>query len=355
MQNKTVTLKGVKVITNVINGVQSYSYETGNSYVNNVVASPIVKGDFRNPNNHSYTVSNGTYYSGSGSTYTDSKNYTNETGVYSGLGYPSAVVPSSSFGYNRALGKLYDAYRGSLDLSIDAGQLRQTKSMFNAVEKAEAFFVRRASLIKKAGSAWLEYVYGWKPLLHDIYDIADNAARSPGGYLSVTRARDVLRNDDTVTQRAYPYTYVTRTLDKVAVAFSVTYQTRGGFDISRWSSLNPVSIAWELMPYSFVVDWFYDVGGYMRSLESALISNKNFVGGYVSILNRREVQRNRGFGFTSGGVIYKEALVGYASQTVFSRSKLTAPPLPRSPTLRSDLGASRLLSAASLLSQFLKH
>jgi hypothetical protein len=256
--------------------------------------------------------------------------------------------------FNQALAKLYDKYRGNLDLSVDAGQLRQTKAMFNAIDVAERFVVRRASLIKKAGSAWLEYVYGWKPIIQNVYDIADNAARSPGGYLSETRAGARNQNDDFVKQKALPYVYETTTSDFVGVKFCVTYATKGGFDVSKWTSLNPASIAWELMPYSFVVDWFYNVGGYMRSLESALISNKNFVSGYISILNRREVTRRRSINIVSGGVTYLEDLRATSRSVSFSRTILTAPPLPRSPTLRADLGASRLLSAASLLSQFLK-
>jgi hypothetical protein len=38
--------------------------------------------------------------------------------------------------------------------------------------------------------------------------------------------------------------------------------------MSQSGFTNPVSLAWELLPFSFVVDWFLPIGPYLESLDS---------------------------------------------------------------------------------------
>lgn len=41
--------------------------------------------------------------------------------------------------------------------------------------------------------------------------------------------------------------------------------------------LNPASVAWEVMPYSFVIDWWFNVGDVLASLDNLLICDKLYV------------------------------------------------------------------------------
>jgi hypothetical protein len=126
--------------------------------------------------------------------------------------------------------------------------------------------------------------------------------------------------------------------------------------LAKWTSLNPLSVAWELVPYSFVVDWFYDVGSYMRNLETALLYDNKFKSGFVSTLALYEGhgtaldQRNP----SSSGRNF--LITGNASirRASFNRVLLFSYPLPSIPSFQVDLGWQRLLSAASLLRQKLK-
>jgi hypothetical protein len=129
------------------------------------------------------------------------------------------------------------------------------------------------------------------------------------------------------------------------------------FNVSRWGSLNPLSIAWELTTLSFVVDWLYDVGGYLRSLETAMLYNSNFHSGYYTQLWAHQGSWN-GKAYTrvySSGTYYAE-MQGVSSwkYTRFSRNVLGSYPLPRAPAFKIDLGSERLLSAAALLAQHLR-
>lgn len=117
--------------------------------------------------------------------------------------------------------------------------------------------------------------------------------------------------------------------------------------IANYTSLNPVSIVWELIPYSFVVDWFTNVGGYLRNLESSLLYGSDFAYGYRSDLSvQHETQ-----GAAGGNNAYSEVAAGDYLLVTFRRSILNASPTPRFPSFNPKLGTTRLLSAASLLGQ----
>jgi hypothetical protein len=127
---------------------------------------------------------------------------------------------------------------------------------------------------------------------------------------------------------------------------------------ARWYSLNPVSIAWELMPFSFVVDWFMNVGDYLRNLESQLIYSRFFATGYksqrFSVLTRQEAYRN---GQTSSGTTHI-SWGGHYQATAFDRymKRVVLTDFPSVPPLRwnPNLGSARLLNAAALLSTALQ-
>jgi hypothetical protein len=143
---------------------------------------------------------------------------------------------------------------------------------------------------------------------------------------------------------------------KQSCTFSVSYYPKE-FELARWTSLNPLSIAWELIPYSFVIDWFYDAGTYLRNLESALLYNNVFNGGYVSELYAYDGTERTQKYFTYKVGIYTRYYTNTARRSRkrnFVRTKLLSYPLPRAPSISTDLSSARLLSAAALLRQLLK-
>jgi hypothetical protein len=114
--------------------------------------------------------------------------------------------------------------------------------------------------------------------------------------------------------------------------------------------MNPVSIGWELLPYSFVVDWFYDVGSYVRNWESAILYRSAAKGGWVThgwIAGRdcrvEDVKTDL------SGNINTYNLYGARTDSYKHRQPFAYAPRPVKPRFEVDLGWRRLLSAASLL------
>jgi hypothetical protein len=265
--------------------------------------------------------------------------------------------------YNRAVGKLYEKLRGDLDISVDLAESHKTKSMMQDTFKAMknmslTLHKMRRSNPRDWGNLWLEFTYGWKPLASTIYGAGHRLLVQP---TLESRIKVSVSQTDRYTQTTlFPGTFYA-VGDKLY--FSAIHSSRCRFvvyyglannrldSLAGYTSLNPVSIAWELIPYSFVVDWFLNFGGYLRNFESALLYGSSFVSGYMT---QTQLSQFSGFdqgGSTVGNVSYYVNLQGNQVLAYKKRTVLNSTPYPRTPRLEARLGASRLISAASLLGQ----
>lgn len=270
----------------------------------------------------------------------------------------------SDAAFNTAIGKVYEQIRGSLDLSVDFAQARQCRDMvtklYHAIADVGSVFRRlRRCRIRDMGSIWLEWTYGWKPLAQDIYETLDHLTK-PETVWVYCRGRGSNTSRDTRSfqspafigiDQINNFTLQQRCEVKVAFCLKPSVIT----SLAGYTSLNPVSIAWELVPYSFVVDWIIDVGGYLRNLESACIYNQAFAFGYSTQgwLISGDARVN---GSTMSGNLRQ--IVNMQSSHRYSakkRSPLSGIPFPRAPSVNPQLGVGRMLNAAALLSQLIPH
>jgi hypothetical protein len=286
---------------------------------------------------------------------------------------------------NQALSRLNDQVRGSLDLSIALAEMGKTKEMIANCHKVETYAQRlrppggfpvpsgparriwnaanQASLA--AANGYLCWKYGWKQLLSDVFNAADESARFTMNQLARFSA-------SAKSTEARGSTYVTSVdgVPGVPLKIEGTAQLKAkyqivlalppsAFDIARWTSLNPVSLAWELIPYSFVIDWFVDIGSTLRNFETACYYNTQFRSGFVSTLSIHELEMKLAGGYYEtqdafGGKDKLHGLEGSSTVIDFNRTVLSSYPTPSLPKFKVDLGSSQLTSAASLLRQLLR-
>lgn len=355
-----------------------------------VTRSPVVKGNFRDPKPHSYTTLTTTWplIGCDREQWYPSSNYPNgpKYSVYrlsgvepNGSGWYNVIYDAAPWGsdyrptrlYNSALERMYDRLRGGLDLSVALGEAGTTAHMFKAYTSWDRFVSSlppvksRKDLYyffpKLIGNSWLQFQYGWKPLISDVYNACDEATRVIVKNLTV-RGSATERYDNTHT-RAFPINAPNlgsyHRIGMQSCRIRCTYQLpEKSFSLARWTSLNPVSIAWELMPYSFVIDWFLDVGSTLRSLETALLYRSAFKSGYWSWLSVYDTNVKFGnYDFTessgNGVVIMRHDRPRLATESYrnFQRFVLLSSPTPRLPRFEAKLGWQRLLSSAALLGQ----
>jgi len=274
---------------------------------------------------------------------------------------PIVLLEDDTDLYNKLIEKLNEKARGTIDLSIDIAEAGKTKQMLKGIDSIENLgkqLQKKSGLLKIPGSLWLEYTYGWKPLLSTVYEAAEESTRVVINKLERFNARVVKNiNDPLVSFARWDGAVMTcraKGTSKISYSSNIALLTNDGFDVSRWSSLNPASIAWELTPYSFVVDWFYDVGGYLRNLETSLLYANRFNNGSISRIEAHDLTFKVDEIISLPGDYYSATYRGEHYRRKFSRTLLSSYPSPRIPRFKAELGSSRMLSAAALLSTLLK-
>lgn len=129
--------------------------------------------------------------------------------------------------------------------------------------------IRRVS--RDFGSAWLEYIYGWAPMIQDI-----------GVSVELLQGRvPPLRCEGNGPRLPYEYLYRGKTTStsgsyvdsKGSVCVLVGAEVLvGNPNVNLARNLgftNPASVLWELVPFSFVVDWFLPVQSFLENFDSS--------------------------------------------------------------------------------------
>lgn len=131
---------------------------------------------------------------------------------------------------------------------------------------------------------WLEYQFGWKPLISDIEDIARLASLDPyrvhkpiralGGTSEKTEPVDVTQSPSSI---GGPLVWTVRNWlnNEVSVIYKgaicaqnepVPFPEQLGLS---WSNFLPT--VWELIPYSFLVDYFTNVGKVIEGISTGWV------------------------------------------------------------------------------------
>lgn len=208
-----------------------------------------------------------------------------------------------------------------------------------------------------ASSAWLEMQYGWRPLLSDIYGGAKTLAE-----YHVDRESDLYLAPATVSSKAG--SQETGDLGSgfsseatVGVKQRITYVVTN--PLLRYSSMlgltNPALLAWELTPFSFVVDWFLPIGSYLSSIDAAY--GCQFLKGFRSVRTQSvSVGYSSTYSYSPGAQIYESYLrLGPSEHFTLRRSPLYTFPTVDFPKFKSPLGVNHAITAVSLLIQVFKH
>lgn len=122
-------------------------------------------------------------------------------------------------------------------------------------------------------SKWLELQYGWKPLLSDVYG-ATEALSKRGRHDWIVTAKAARKERINVSKRTENAYYIREDRANGWKGVYVRVDAIPKNDLLKsFTSLgvtNPLLVAWELVPFSFVVDWFLPIGNYIDTLDAML-------------------------------------------------------------------------------------
>lgn len=196
---------------------------------------------------------------------------------------------------------------------------------------------------------WMEYNYGWVPLMGDIVGATEqlqSGFRDRGQF--VTARRTV--SDEVGPPDKWTVGSSTRKQRCVIIA---RVDSAKLLAISQIGLINPLAVAWELMPFSFVVDWAIPIGNVLNAATANL--GLEFVTGARSVKVESSFSRQGTYlggqfetGPGSGG-----RAVGTTRFNSYERVAMGGFPLPM-PYYKNPFSMSHITSALALLRQLTK-
>lgn len=113
---------------------------------------------------------------------------------------------------------------------------------------------------------WLELQYGWLPMIGDVYEGMNAFAalnnRPRQALIRVRRSSAPVPWGGSSSPSNYQNMAVARSRRQILYWMDEDLATRRSLGLT-----DPWSLAWELIPYSFVIDWFIPIGSYLENLH----------------------------------------------------------------------------------------
>lgn len=207
-------------------------------------------------------------------------------------------------------------------------------------------------------NTWLEYKYGWTPLLMEVKGSAEFLSQQVEGRLNnlPIRASEKRSLQD--------LRVVTGFLDgaawdlheeihadievRVKLWIDLTNQTTSA--LQQLGITNPLLYAWEIIPFSFVFDWFVSVGDYLAGLSA--LNGITVRKAMVQVLSATQYKYVYPESFKDNGTYITRLYprVGTYDRRNYSRQPYIVDPLSLYPPVNtSGLSWQRLVSGLALL------
>lgn len=195
---------------------------------------------------------------------------------------------------NKAVGELKD---GAANIALMLGEYRQTAKLFadltpRLAQVTKAAFARNPKMFlaamgfkpgvyktvpKRVAEAMLQWRYGVEPLVGDLHD----SIASLRGALARPLRMPVKVSITETMQKAWVTSSRLNVPDKVAcTAVGRRKDTLKGYylidndlllnGLGLYGLTNPMALAWELIPGSFILDWWFSVGDVLSSFDHSL-------------------------------------------------------------------------------------
>lgn len=202
---------------------------------------------------------------------------------------------------------------------------------------------------KEPAGRWLEVQFGWTPLLSDIkgaYDLSQSGLRERHQLFSAERNLVQYYEGEEICHKS----------STMSEASSVLFQGHRGTavklyarirdqDIANATSLgltDPAQVAWALVPFSFVVDWFLPVGSYLEALGA--VKGLTFVSGTRTEFTNGHLNIQCGYLKSADGSPFtREGHIATVARSVY-----TGFPFPL-PYVKSPISTSHMVSALALI------
>ena len=200
---------------------------------------------------------------------------------------------------------------------------------------------------------WLALQYGWKPLLQDVHGAFESLAKFNYADYNIRqvkgsgKSRSVARST-IVTYDGHPSGLLHTTVEsRCKIGLRYRLDDRLTSFLQQTGFTNPINLFWEVLPYSFVVDWFLPIGPYLETLSAwdGLV----FVDGFQTQFTRKRHQAVIDSTWVNGN--YTEVVKGdYVAEGIrLDRIKITSFPSAVFPSFKNPFSTTHLLNGIALM------
>lgn len=181
--------------------------------------------------------------------------------------------------YARFRGKVYE---GSASLGVTMASAKQSADMIRtrynqltskaaAAEALISIFgnLSRKEKIKRASGLHLEIIFGWTPLLEDVYAATNTLIQKgvPPVHVSASHSSLIAKKESVRDSGGWlSYQLEDQGVLKVKIGAQIVIDNPNLWLAERAGLLNPATVAWDLVPWSFVVNMFMNTGQLVQSL-----------------------------------------------------------------------------------------
>lgn len=155
---------------------------------------------------------------------------------------------------------------------------------------------------------WLEYHFGWAPLLGDIYSASMVLTSDPNQFRQ--RGSCTMVYNRTVEESLYRE-HITQRIRSVCGAGIVVTNPNVAL-LNTLGFLNPVQVAWDAVPFSFVIDWFVKVNQFLSRLNNmagfAYVEPTTTMHSDVRVLTEYKQAINRQYNSEAFAVVRQRAI-----------------------------------------------
>lgn len=151
---------------------------------------------------------------------------------------------------------------------------RRLLMLGRALRKWDVSYLRRQLSARELSNRWMEGRYAIRPVVYDMCDVIRALRRSRldhplrQTYRSGASDTASATQSGVTTYSSSPYYYISatkNTVRNVSVRSGVLAAIDSISEATIWGIDQPFTAMWELVPFSFVVDWFLNVGKVIAS------------------------------------------------------------------------------------------
>lgn len=289
-------------------------------------------------------------YTDSGySTYSGAPTIGDHTWYYSMSEMQEAFAPGDLGAWLQvAADRIYDS---SYDALTAISELPETLRMIYNLAYRLIKFRRQAGNLDLA-NAWLEYRYGWRTLAYDILELNQVLSDDWKRKRFTERAGTRSTTTSVTTYDVNPGAAIATMQRTENVSVGLRASVTADYSPDKFS-FNPLVTGWEIIPYSFVIDWLVNIGRAL-SVASFVSTVEAYTASTGYIIENHIEWEIVSYEFDPQHAVHTSGTLSYRADYDVTLKVRSPAQIPISPYFRLNLDISKIADILALIKQLVR-